>query len=70
MARRPRSRNAIGPETILKPIKLCGAQGEAMFLRRTRAQFDPAKADEVAALARELKALLGRLPGIQHAHSA
>ncbi len=41
-----------------------------MFLRCSRAQFDPAKADEVAALGSELKAGLGKLPGIQHAHVA
>jgi len=42
----------------------------AMFLRCTRSQFDPAKADEVAALGSELKAMFGKLPGIQHSHTA
>ncbi len=41
-----------------------------MFLRCTRAQFDPAKADEVAAVGDDLKAALGKLPGIQHSHAA
>ncbi len=41
-----------------------------MFLRCTRSQFDPAKADEVAALGSELKAIFGKLPGIQHFHTA
>ena len=41
-----------------------------MFLCCTHSQFDPAKADEVAALSSELKASLGKLPGIQHAHVA
>ncbi len=37
-----------------------------MFLRCTRARFDPAKVDEVMATGDDLKATLGRLPGIQH----
>ncbi len=41
-----------------------------MFLRCTRAQFDPAKADTVLAIASDLKATLDRLPGIQHSHGA
>ena len=41
-----------------------------MFMRCTRAQFDPAKTDEVVALGGELKASLGKLPGIHHAHVA
>lgn len=41
-----------------------------MFLRCTRSQFDPAKADEVAALGSELKVIFGKLPGIQHSHTA
>ena len=41
-----------------------------MFLRCTRAQFDPAKADDVSAIASDLKAALDRLPGIQHSHGA
>jgi len=41
-----------------------------MFLRCTRAQFDPAKADEVMVTASDLKAALDRLPGIQHSHGA
>lgn len=42
----------------------------AMFLRCTRSQFDPAKADEVAAIGSELKAIFAKLPGIQHSHTA
>ncbi len=41
-----------------------------MILRCTRSQFDPAKADEVAAIGGELKAIFGKLPGIQHSHTA
>ncbi|MDQ2783727.1 MAG: hypothetical protein M3Y58_01855 [Chloroflexota bacterium] len=41
-----------------------------MFLRCTRSTFDPAKADEVVALGGDLKAIYGKLPGIQHSHSA
>ncbi len=41
-----------------------------MFLRCTRAQFDPAKANDVSAIASDLKAALDRLPGIQHSHGA
>jgi hypothetical protein len=42
----------------------------AMFLRCTRSTFDPAKADDVAAIGSELKALFATLPGIQHSHTA
>ncbi len=41
-----------------------------MFLRCTRAHFDPAKADEALTVAKDLNAALGRLPGLQHSHAA
>jgi hypothetical protein len=39
-----------------------------MFLRITRAQFDPAAYAQVAPVSREVEAALNRLPGVQHVH--
>jgi hypothetical protein len=39
-----------------------------MYLRLTRARFDPARADQVVPLASEVRAAMRRLPGLQHNH--
>jgi hypothetical protein len=39
-----------------------------MYLRLTRARFDPALADQVVPLASEVRAAMRRLPGLQHNH--
>jgi hypothetical protein len=39
-----------------------------MYLRITRAVFDPAIYDQIAAVSREVPAAMGRLPGLQHLH--
>jgi hypothetical protein len=39
-----------------------------MYLRLTRARFDPARADQVVPLASEVRAAVRRLPGLQHNH--
>ena len=39
-----------------------------MYLRITRARFDPARYDDVVPLAREVTAAVQRLPGFQHYH--
>ena len=39
-----------------------------MYLRLTRARFDPALADQVVPIATEVRAAMGRLPGLQHNH--
>ena len=39
-----------------------------MYLRLTRARFDPELADQVEPLASEVRAAMGRLPGLQHNH--
>jgi heme-degrading monooxygenase HmoA len=37
-----------------------------MYMRVTRGRFDPAAAAQVAAVSREVRAAVGRLPGFQH----
>ncbi len=39
-----------------------------MYLRITRARFDPARYDDVVPLAREITAAVQRLPGFHHYH--
>jgi phage tail tape-measure protein len=39
-----------------------------MYLRLTRARFDPALADQIAPLASEVRTAMQRLPGLQHNH--
>jgi hypothetical protein len=39
-----------------------------MFLRITRARFDPGSYDQVAAAAQEVQVAMQRLPGVQHIH--
>ena len=39
-----------------------------MYLRLTRARFDPALADQVVPLASEVRAAMRRLPGLRHNH--
>jgi hypothetical protein len=39
-----------------------------MYLRLTRARFDPARADQVVPIASEVRAAMRRLPGLQHNH--
>ena len=39
-----------------------------MYLRITRARFDPARYDDVVPLAREVTAAVQRLPGFHHYH--
>jgi hypothetical protein len=39
-----------------------------MYLRLTRARFDPAIADQVVPVAREIDAAMRQLPGIHHVH--
>ncbi len=39
-----------------------------MYLRITRARFDPARYDDVVPLAREVTAAVQQLPGFQHYH--
>jgi hypothetical protein len=39
-----------------------------MYLRLTRARFDPALADQVVPLASAVRAAMRRLPGLQHNH--
>jgi phage tail tape-measure protein len=39
-----------------------------MYLRLTRARFDPARADQVVPIASEVRAAMARLPGLQHNH--
>jgi hypothetical protein len=39
-----------------------------MYLRLTRARFDPALADQVVPLTSEVRAAMRRLPGLQHNH--
>ena len=37
-----------------------------MYLRLTRARFDPARADQVVPIASEVRAAMRRLPGLQN----
>jgi len=39
-----------------------------MYLRLTRARFDPAISDQVASVAQEIDAAMRHLPGIRHVH--
>jgi hypothetical protein len=39
-----------------------------MYLRITRARFDPAAHEQIAATAREVRAAMHQLPGVQHIH--
>ena len=41
-----------------------------MYLRLTRARFDPALADQVVPLASAVRAAMRRLPGPQHNHQS
>jgi heme-degrading monooxygenase HmoA len=41
-----------------------------MYLRITRGRFDPAAADQVAALMPEVSAAVERMPGLQHLYQA
>ena len=40
-----------------------------MYMRITRGHFDPAVADRLLPLAREVDAAVGMLPGFQHIHT-
>ena len=40
-----------------------------MYMRLTRGRFDPAAADRMAEVSREVQAAVGRLPGFQHIHT-
>ena len=40
-----------------------------MYMRITRGRFDPAVADRLVPLAREVDAAVGMLPGFQHIHT-
>src|ERR671913_2232924 len=44
------------------------ARRTTMYLRLTRARFDPALADQVVPLASAVRAAMRRLPGLQHNH--
>jgi hypothetical protein len=39
-----------------------------MYLRISRAVFDPAAYNQIAPLSREVATAMGRLPGLQHLH--
>jgi hypothetical protein len=39
-----------------------------MYLRITRARFDPATYEQVSAAAQEVQAAMQQLPGVQHLH--
>ena len=39
-----------------------------MYLRITRARFDPPSYDQIAPIAQEVQAAMRRLPGVQHVH--
>ncbi len=39
-----------------------------MYLRLTRARFDPAVHDQIAPISRDVQAAMRRLPGLQHSH--
>ena len=39
-----------------------------MYLRITRARFDPASSEQISAAAREVQAAMQQLPGVQHLH--
>ena len=39
-----------------------------MYLRITRARFDPASYEEITAAAQEVQAAMRQLPGVQHIH--
>ncbi len=39
-----------------------------MYLRITRARFDPAASEQIAATAEEVRAAMRQLPGVQHIH--
>jgi quinol monooxygenase YgiN len=39
-----------------------------MYLRITRARFDPASYEQVSAAAQEVQAAMQQLPGVQHIH--
>ena len=39
-----------------------------MYLRLTRARFDPARAEQIIPIAGEVRTAMRRLPGLQHNH--
>jgi hypothetical protein len=39
-----------------------------MYLRVTRARFDPAAYEQIAPIAQEVQAVMRQLPGVQHIH--
>lgn len=39
-----------------------------MYLRITRARFDPASSEQISAAAQEVQAAMQQLPGVQHLH--
>ena len=39
-----------------------------MYLRITRARFDPAAYEQIAVAARDVRAAMRKLPGVQHIH--
>src|SRR5215217_5237737 len=71
--RQPLCQHCCSPERSLRECDVwwglplgCSARRTTMYLRLTRARFDPALADQVVPLASEVRAAMRRLPGLQN----